>query len=191
MSKKIRARPTEGVRFSRIRKRLPVSKSLDKRAGIFLQSHPETACRGRRRRGPANYGCSLMAKTKCRVVVRSEYCKGCNLCIVYCKKGVLATSEASTRPVIIRNPRRFEGVHRLQGVRSGVPRGRHRGVTVNRYHERQPRLRRGRHTRGMPRLFRLSHHAAERAGRVHGEHLPENGGVFVQSESETAASTWS
>ncbi|MGV7928239.1 MAG: ferredoxin family protein [Spirochaetota bacterium] len=34
-----------------------------------------------------------MAKTKCRVVVRSEYCKGCNLCIVYCKKGVLATSE--------------------------------------------------------------------------------------------------
>ncbi|MCU0844106.1 MAG: 4Fe-4S binding protein [Spirochaetes bacterium] len=34
-----------------------------------------------------------MAKTKCRVVVRSEYCKGCNLCIAYCKKGVLAPSE--------------------------------------------------------------------------------------------------
>ncbi len=33
-----------------------------------------------------------MAKTKCRVVVRSEFCKGCNLCIEYCKKGALKSS---------------------------------------------------------------------------------------------------
>ncbi|HNU92581.1 MAG TPA: ferredoxin family protein [Spirochaetota bacterium] len=34
-----------------------------------------------------------MARKKHRVVVKSELCKGCDLCIVYCKKGVLASSE--------------------------------------------------------------------------------------------------
>ncbi len=36
-----------------------------------------------------------MTKTskKYKVVVRQQYCKGCNLCIEYCKKQVLAPSK--------------------------------------------------------------------------------------------------
>lgn len=34
-----------------------------------------------------------MSKTKNKVVVRTEYCKGCGLCAAVCKKGVLQTSE--------------------------------------------------------------------------------------------------
>ena len=32
-------------------------------------------------------------KAKYKVVVREEYCKGCNLCIEYCKQNVLQSSE--------------------------------------------------------------------------------------------------
>ena len=40
-----------------------------------------------------------MTKTekKCRVVVRREYCKGCGLCIEFCKQNVLAESEQLNR----------------------------------------------------------------------------------------------
>ena len=37
-----------------------------------------------------------MAKTKqkvCTVVINKDYCKGCSLCIEYCKKGVLKFSD--------------------------------------------------------------------------------------------------
>ena len=34
-----------------------------------------------------------MVKTKNRVVVRIDYCKGCELCIAYCKRGVLRSAE--------------------------------------------------------------------------------------------------
>lgn len=34
-----------------------------------------------------------MVKAKCKVVVRGEYCKGCGLCITYCKNGVLIESQ--------------------------------------------------------------------------------------------------
>ncbi len=34
-----------------------------------------------------------MTKTKCRVVVKSEFCKGCNLCIEYCKRSALISSD--------------------------------------------------------------------------------------------------
>ena len=32
-------------------------------------------------------------KNKYKVVVRDEYCKGCALCVEYCKKDVLQSSE--------------------------------------------------------------------------------------------------
>lgn len=38
-----------------------------------------------------------MPKTKRKVQVRSEYCKGCGLCIEYCKKGVLKYSKELNR----------------------------------------------------------------------------------------------
>jgi 2-oxoglutarate ferredoxin oxidoreductase subunit delta len=34
-----------------------------------------------------------MAKKRCTVVVRKDFCKGCDLCIAYCKHGVLESSE--------------------------------------------------------------------------------------------------
>ncbi len=34
-----------------------------------------------------------MSKTKNKVVVRTEYCKSCGLCVQFCKKGALQTSE--------------------------------------------------------------------------------------------------
>ncbi|TAL37237.1 MAG: 4Fe-4S dicluster domain-containing protein [Spirochaetes bacterium] len=34
-----------------------------------------------------------MTKTKCKVVVKSELCKGCSLCIEYCKRGALRTAD--------------------------------------------------------------------------------------------------
>ncbi len=34
-----------------------------------------------------------MTKVKCKVLVRSEYCKGCNLCIEYCKRAALKSSD--------------------------------------------------------------------------------------------------
>jgi len=33
-----------------------------------------------------------MVKTRYTVVVNADYCKGCGLCIDYCKKGVLVES---------------------------------------------------------------------------------------------------
>ncbi len=38
-----------------------------------------------------------MAVKKCRVVVKTELCKGCDLCINYCKKNVLKSSENLNR----------------------------------------------------------------------------------------------
>jgi 2-oxoglutarate ferredoxin oxidoreductase subunit delta len=38
-----------------------------------------------------------MSKAKCKVVVNSEGCKGCNLCITFCKRGVLKSSEDLNR----------------------------------------------------------------------------------------------
>ena len=35
----------------------------------------------------------VMAKKKCRVAVKIELCKGCNLCINYCKNEVLQFSK--------------------------------------------------------------------------------------------------
>jgi len=34
-----------------------------------------------------------MAKKQCKVVVNESLCKGCNLCIEYCKKGALRSSK--------------------------------------------------------------------------------------------------
>jgi 2-oxoglutarate ferredoxin oxidoreductase subunit delta len=34
-----------------------------------------------------------MSKSKNNVVIRTEYCKGCGLCVAYCKKEVLKPSE--------------------------------------------------------------------------------------------------
>ncbi len=34
-----------------------------------------------------------MAKKKCSVVIKKEMCKGCDLCIEYCKKNALRSSE--------------------------------------------------------------------------------------------------
>ena len=39
----------------------------------------------------------MKAVKKCRVVVKSEFCKGCDLCINYCKKNVLKSSENLNR----------------------------------------------------------------------------------------------
>jgi 2-oxoglutarate ferredoxin oxidoreductase subunit delta len=38
-----------------------------------------------------------MSKTGNSVVVRTEYCKGCTLCVEFCKKGVLRVSEKLNR----------------------------------------------------------------------------------------------
>ena len=34
-----------------------------------------------------------MTKKQCKVVVNESLCKGCNLCIEYCKKGALRSSK--------------------------------------------------------------------------------------------------
>ena len=34
-----------------------------------------------------------MSKKKYNVVVKNEFCKGCDLCIEYCKKDILTSSE--------------------------------------------------------------------------------------------------
>jgi 2-oxoglutarate ferredoxin oxidoreductase subunit delta len=34
-----------------------------------------------------------MTRAKCKVVVKGEFCKGCNLCIEYCKRGALRVGD--------------------------------------------------------------------------------------------------
>jgi len=40
---------------------------------------------------------TVKATKKGRVVVKTEMCKGCNLCMEYCKKNVLRSSEGLNR----------------------------------------------------------------------------------------------
>ncbi|MBN1534120.1 MAG: 4Fe-4S binding protein [Spirochaetes bacterium] len=33
-----------------------------------------------------------MTKTKCKVIINADLCKGCSLCVEHCKRGVLCMS---------------------------------------------------------------------------------------------------
>ncbi len=40
-----------------------------------------------------------MARQKGKVTVKSEWCKGCNICVAFCPKGVLALQKNVSVPV--------------------------------------------------------------------------------------------
>lgn len=52
-----------------------------------------------------------MARQKGKVTVRSDWCKGCNICVAFCPTGVLALEKNGATPI---NPEKCVGCKKCE-----------------------------------------------------------------------------